>query len=217
MALTNSHLGSPPLHPKTPRALFKLMPGQPLLLQPRCSILWMDLAVSLSRVILLASSSVWTRWIDPGPDSAPCLVWYCWHPCVEVPQSSVHSGAAGLPSGQGAYYCLCCGHPQHPFCRPACWITLLLLLGDTDYVRCRHSNTNWEFSVISESKLHCEGIKENTRKKGEHKEHVKHCSKHAWNSCVPETVITCKKPHQLSSGDLIQEQFVLQLHLLGSR
>lgn len=39
-------------------------------------------------------------------------------------------------------------------------------------------------SVISQSKLPCEGGKENTRKKGKHKEHVKHCFEQAKFLCA---------------------------------
>lgn len=184
-----------------------------------CPVLWMDLAVSLSLVLPLASTPVWTHWMDPGPDSSPCLVWNCWQPlCWSTADSCVfRCSRTALWSGRVLLPVLWAS--SAPVLTPACWVALLLLPGDTDYVKWSHSTMKCEFSLQSSLRVSClvKGERRIPGKKGEHKEHVKHCFKQDWNSCVPATVISGKKWHQLNTGGLIQEQFALQSYLPGSR
>lgn len=78
----------------------------------------------------------------------------------------------------------------------SCWVDLLLLFGDLG----SNSNVKWGFSVISQSRLACEGQKENTRKI--------RSTKGLSNIALGTLEIwTCQKLHMLNTEILIQEQF----------
>lgn len=109
MVLTNSHLQSRPLHRKSSLwaqawAAMPTLTTLSSLEDGTCCIL-----VSSP----LASSPVWTQWMDPGPDWSLCPVWNCWQLLFWSSPDPVCSGAAALPSGQEGHYCLFCGYPHH--------------------------------------------------------------------------------------------------------